>query len=199
MTKVKVNFGDVQDFDALPEGVYEAVIEKIEYREPKEAGKAPYLNVEYTVQDEEYQGRKVWEVLSWSPKALFRMRDFFRAAGFEDDEYDLEIDEESNLLLEPDLTGESVELTIENEIYNKKEVNRVVAIEFLSTPEAPAEPVKAKAPKATKATKATAVEDEDDAAPEEEEEQEEAPKKTQRTFRPTTSGAKKAPTRRTFR
>lgn len=135
MGTVKVNFADVEDFDAVPEGVYHAEITKVEYREPREKGKAPYLNVEYTIDDpEEFIGRKVWEVLSWAPKALFRMRDFFRAAGFEDDEYDLEVDEDTKLLTSPDLTEEGVTVTIENEIYDKKERNRVASVEFDNPP-----------------------------------------------------------------
>lgn len=184
MSRIKVNFGDVEGFDALPEGTYTATIEKIEYRPAKEAGKSPYLNVEYTVSEpEEFAGRKVWEVLSWAPKALFRMRDFFRAAGFEDDEYDLDVDEESGLLLDPDLSGEAVEVTIENEIYNKKEVNRVVAVEFLN-PTGPEE------------DEGTEDEEEDT---EDEEEEAPAKKAPAKTFRPTTTGAKKPPAKRTFR
>lgn len=177
MGKVKVNFADIQDFEALPEGVYSAVIEKVEYREPKEKGKAPYLNVEYTVSEGEFDGRKLWEVLSWAPKALFRMRDFFLAFGFEDGAYELDIDDESNLLMDPDLAGYAVELTVENEIYNKKEVNRVVAMEVLSEekPEAPpvaddeAEEPEEEAPKTKKA----------------------APVAKKGVFRPTTTGVKK--------
>jgi hypothetical protein len=191
VSRIKVNFGDVEGFDALPEGVYTATVEKIEYRPAKEAGKSPYLNVEYTVSEpEEFAGRKVWEVLSWAPKALFRMRDFFRAAGFEDDEYDLDVDEESGLLLDPDLAGEAVEVTIENEIYNKKEVNRVVAVEFLN-PSGPEEDEE--------------EEEETDEEGDGEDDEEEAPAKkapakpAAKTFRPTTTGAKKPPAKRTFR
>lgn len=188
MPKVKVNFADIEDFEALPEGVYSAVIEKVEYREPKEKGKAPYLNVEYTVSEGEFESRKLWEVLSWSPKALFRMRDFFLAFGFEDGAYELDIDDESNLLLDPDLVGYAVELTVENEIYNKKEVNRVVAMEVLSEDKPEAPPV---------ADEAEAEE----VAEEEEEPEADEPKKTvakkaapparKGTFRPTTTGVKK--------
>lgn len=238
MGKVKVNFGDVQEMGAVPEDTYEAVIEKIEYREAKEKGKFPYLNVEYTITEGEFEGRKVWEILSWSPKALFRMRDFFAAAGYEDEEYDLDVDEDSNILLEPDLTGEAVVLTVENEIYEKKERNRVIATEFVTPPgsgeeeeeEEPA-PKKKAAAKPAKTSKKAAVEEEDDDEEEEdddtdeeesddddedeEDEEEEAPVKAKtsakastktsstkagtKSFRPTTTGAKKAGAKRTFR
>lgn len=208
MPRVKVNFADVQDFEALPEGVYEAIVEKIEYREPKEQGKYPYLNVEYTITDEEFAGRKVWEVLTWNPKGLFRMRDFFAAFGYEQEDNDLDIDDESNLLIDPDFTGEAVELTIENEIYNKKEQNRVVAMEVLNPPgegtddeeeedEAPTPPKKTK-----KAPEPEEEEEDDEEEDDEEEEEAPPPKKKapvktaapeKRKFRPTTTG------KRTFR
>jgi hypothetical protein len=54
-------------FDPLPVGWYDGVITKIEVRDGK---KASYLSVEVTVHDEEYQGRKVWGMSSFSEKAL---------------------------------------------------------------------------------------------------------------------------------
>lgn len=51
-------------FAPLPAGTYSVVVVKAEMREPKETGggksTAPYLNVEFDVLDEAYQGRKVW-------------------------------------------------------------------------------------------------------------------------------------------
>lgn len=143
MAKIKVDFSKAESFDTLPEGTYDAVIEKIEYREPTNPNaKAPYLNVEYTIAGGEFDGRKVWEVLSFSPKGLFRMKDFFAAFGIDQDEAELDVDEDSNLLLDPDLADTPVTLTLEVEPHYDKAkarkgetVNRVSSVEPVDGPE----------------------------------------------------------------
>lgn len=54
--------------ELIPEGDYNAVITNVEVRS---GGKGPYLNIEATIHDEEYRGRKVWRNSSFSEKALY--------------------------------------------------------------------------------------------------------------------------------
>lgn len=64
LMKAEVSSGG---FEPLPVGWYNGVITKVEV---KDGPKAAYLNVEVTVHDEEYQGRKVWGMTSFSDKAV---------------------------------------------------------------------------------------------------------------------------------
>lgn len=64
LMKAEVSSGG---FDPLPVGWYNGVITKVEVRPGQ---KGAYLNIEVTVHDEEYQGRKVWGMSSFSDKAL---------------------------------------------------------------------------------------------------------------------------------
>ncbi len=52
----------------VPLGWYDGVITDIEVRQ---GPKGAYLNIEVTIHDEEYAGRKVWRNSSFSEKALF--------------------------------------------------------------------------------------------------------------------------------
>lgn len=54
-------------YDLLPIGGYSGVITGCEVRK---GAKGPYLNVEVTVHDEGYRGRKVWRIASFSEAAL---------------------------------------------------------------------------------------------------------------------------------
>lgn len=58
---------DSINYDPLPNGNYNGVITKVEVRN---GAKAVYLNVEVTIHDEEYKGRKIWGISSFSEKAL---------------------------------------------------------------------------------------------------------------------------------
>ena len=54
MSTMKINFADVEgSFEALPEGAYPVVIEKVERRESK-SSEHDYLNWELTVTDGEH-------------------------------------------------------------------------------------------------------------------------------------------------
>jgi hypothetical protein len=81
MSPFKVDFSDVQEFDAMPAGVYEAVVTTI--RESEEEGRSgyPYSIVEMTVKEGEFENRKLWLNLSHSPKAAFKVKEFLLSVG----------------------------------------------------------------------------------------------------------------------
>lgn len=57
------------NFDTpIPVGTYNGVITDATVRQ---GAKGPYINVEVTVHDDEYVGRKVWRIASFSEKALY--------------------------------------------------------------------------------------------------------------------------------
>lgn len=65
----KVNFSNVSDLKPIPPGEYEAALS--EFTEVKmSSNNLPMVTLTFVLQDEEYQGRKVWTNLSLAPEAL---------------------------------------------------------------------------------------------------------------------------------
>lgn len=63
------NDAPLTEFGALPDGEYTAMITAVEQRDTK-AGDGSYLNLELTVLEGEFAGRKVWDVLNlWNQSA----------------------------------------------------------------------------------------------------------------------------------
>lgn len=135
MGSMNINFADVEDsFQVMPEGLYPVVVEKVEIRESKSSDN-PYLNWELTITDGEHEGRKLWQITSLSPKALFRLKDQFLALGvIEGDEEDFPIEwdddisitpEAGPLLIEPEVTGMAATAVVTIDAYQGKDRNRV--------------------------------------------------------------------------
>lgn len=115
--RIPLDFSAVEDFEALDGGVYSAVLEQMFWHEQKEGQKADQIEVKYTItEDDESKGTKLSQYLSFSPKALFRMRDFFEVFDADIDEIVLDdVDEGKALILEPDLSGTPVEIKVTKE------------------------------------------------------------------------------------
>lgn len=136
MPRITVDFSDVQEFEVLPKGEYGGVIAKAEWREPQDADKYPYINLEFDVKEavnvsEEVDlgnGRKLWAILSTSPKALWRMKQVFENLGIYMEELDIDVDDESNAVLSPELVGLPCHLTVSKRVYEGREQNQVDAI-----------------------------------------------------------------------
>lgn len=105
MARVTIDFSDVQDFDVMEEGEYPVVIDKAEFRPAREEGKFAYINLEMSVMEEKYKGRKLWMILSFSPKALWRMKDVFENLGVYNDSVEVDYDEDTMLVVDPELAG----------------------------------------------------------------------------------------------
>lgn len=195
MPTIAVNLGNVEAFESLPFGKYLGEIEKVTYKEPREAGKFAQLQVTYLVIDGEHTGRKQSEWLSLSPKAAFRLKRYFNRFGLGDTE-NFDVDDDTDELLEPDLAGFRV-------IFEVKPDGDRIRTELVSVEdEAPApQPIvrRPAAPAAPKPVPAKA-EAEADEELEEIEEAEEAPAPPARPARPApVAPARQAPQRRTLR
>lgn len=82
----KVNFGDVddaQDFSPAPAGKYPMVVDSIEVRESSGGDEQWALTL--LIADGEFEGRKVWDNLTFSPKGVNRVKIAYKAAGYETD------------------------------------------------------------------------------------------------------------------
>jgi hypothetical protein len=128
VARVTVDFSDVQEFEALEKGEYPVLIEKAEYREPQTDDKYPYINLELTVIEGEAKGRKLWMILSFSPKALWRMKDVFENLGLYEDEVEVDYDEETMLVTEPELAGLPALAVVSQRTYEGRTQNQVDAL-----------------------------------------------------------------------
>jgi len=81
MPLINVDLTNIPDPESLPEGQYLCRIEKIEEKTSKAGNK--YLDVSYNVEEPaEYNGRKIlFDNLTLTEKALWRVRDWVNAAG----------------------------------------------------------------------------------------------------------------------
>jgi hypothetical protein len=80
-----VDFTDVevQEFELLPRGQYLVEVTSSEERAGTEF---PYLNLEMTVLEGDYADRKVWDSMSYSPKALWKLKSFLLQAGYSEED-----------------------------------------------------------------------------------------------------------------
>lgn len=83
---VTLNFADTGDIEygAIPSGKYHAKITGGEMREAGPNSKNPgsqYVNWEFTIQQGEFESRKVWTNTSLLPQALFGLKALLLASG----------------------------------------------------------------------------------------------------------------------
>lgn len=129
MPQFKINFDEIPD-NVVPEGDVDATITAIELRTSK--ANKPYLNWEFTVSDGDYQNSKIWMITSLAENALFRLKQIAEQLGFEG-QFDLEIDEETNKVVYPDLEGTAVTLEIYHEEYEGRKTARIAKIKDYHT------------------------------------------------------------------
>jgi hypothetical protein len=133
--KVPVDFSEVQDFEPLEKGEYACMIEEIIYVEPQTEDKYPYLNVTLTVtEDGEYQNRKLWKVWSLSPKALFRMKQDLENLGVDVDDLEIDYDEDTMKVMEPDLDGYPCMVAVSQRPYEGRMTNQVDTLTAIDSP-----------------------------------------------------------------
>lgn len=150
MTRVSVDFSEVESFEAIPKGEYDVVISGAEYRVAQEEGKYDYINLELTItEDGEFENRKLWTILSFSPKSLFKMRDTFENLGIYEEGAELEIDyddeAEPMVVTEPELVGLPAVAVVSLAKYQGRDTNQVDALVTQEGASAKAEPGSKKA------------------------------------------------------
>ena len=159
MPKVTVDFSDVQEIEPLEKGEYEAIIEKATYVEPVSDDKYPYINVELTLTDPPGEASKAWVIWSLSPKALFRMKQDFENLGLPGDEIEIDYDEDTMLVTEPELEGmPCIVVCNKPRVYEGRPQTDVVALIASDTPASGTKkaPTRGRAKAATGAKKAPA-------------------------------------------
>lgn len=112
---VRVNFKDVEVRAKIPDGQYRAAVAEIT---SEDGTQAKYLKWVWEIQDEQFQGRKVFYNTSLAPQALWNLRNLLETLGVEtpDAETDLDLDS---------FVGLEAILRIENEVWEGKERPKV--------------------------------------------------------------------------
>lgn len=120
---VHVDLSDVSnEFEVLPEGVYNATLVDAEVIERDDPDKFAYIKWEYKLTD---KAGKAWNNTSLKPNALWKLRETLEALG-EDPEA---LDDEEGFDLDPtDYIGEDVKLHLTIGSYRGKEKNEVEAV-----------------------------------------------------------------------
>jgi len=206
--QIPVNLGDVALFESIPVGTYLGQIDKMVYQEAKEAGKFASVRVTYAViEDGPELGRKQSEFLSFSPKALWRMKRWFAKFGLADLPT-FDVDEATLDILEPDLIG--IQVIFKQSMDGERSRTELISVDDDTVDTAPApapklapKPAAKPAPLARRAPAPAPIEAEAEEEEPAEEEAEEAPAPTpapRRVAAPAAAvAARPVPQRRTLR
>lgn len=81
MPEVPVDLTQTQNDDAIPEGEYLVQVDKCDLADSKRTPGNKNLKVEMTIQEGEHHGRKLFDDISLSQKALWRVTRFVNACG----------------------------------------------------------------------------------------------------------------------
>jgi hypothetical protein len=128
MPTIHLDFSGIEEFEPLPKGVYPVVIESVELRESTQTPDSYYLNWTLIVTDGEYEGRKIWYTNGLTEKSMYYLHEQFldlAVIGEEDTELDLEIDEDTNFLISPEVAGIGCLADVGTQVRNGKLQNAV--------------------------------------------------------------------------
>lgn len=194
MPNIPLDFSNVEAYDNLPLGRYMGSIDKLELRPASDPSKFDQIMATYLVIDGELTGRKSSEFLSLSPRAAFRLKKWFDKFGLAEIQ-GLDFDDESNLLVDPDLVGVNIEFRVyeDAKLYQGEKQIRTELLEVFDEEPAPAPTPRAKPASRKPAPAPEPVEEEEQ---EEEEEAEPAAAPAPRRFAPRTKPAAAGPARR---
>lgn len=204
MRTVAVNLQDVQAFESLPIGKYYGEIVKLVEKPPSAAGKFAQLQCTYLVIDGDFINRQQSEWLSFSPKALFRMKRWFNKFGLGDIP-DLGFDEDTDELIDPDLVGLKVVFAVTQDRRDPDRLNTDLVeveeeVEEAAPPPPPPAPVRvARRPAPAAAPEPEPEADEVEVEAEEVEEAPAAPVRPRRPASPVRAAAQPVAARRTLR
>lgn len=128
MPKIKMNLDEVGNgFTPIPAGTYEAYVYEVEAK-TFNSGNSGY-KVTFNIADGPYKGRKIFDNLVITPKAYWKLGQFWRAMTGDTGEVEMDTDKF------PEFVGTRVELEvkIEKQTYNneERENNVVKGMNFL--------------------------------------------------------------------
>jgi hypothetical protein len=155
MGQVTVDFSAVPEYEPLPSGTYQVVIDHVELRTGKDSGQ-PYLNFDLVVSEEgEFEGRHLFTTGSLAEKSLWHTKAVMKSLGVlpEDEIMNLEVDDESGFVLEPEMSGLPAIAEVVLGTYQGRKQNNVT--DLRGPDEEPEPEVRAPTPKVPAAKTAT--------------------------------------------
>lgn len=130
MGGLHINFAEVEStFEALPEDVYEVIVEDATVRESNSSDN-DYINWVFKVTEGDHEDRLIFIGTSFSPNALFGLKNVLVAIGAieEDDEVDVEWDDavditprEGPQVTNPDVLGLPARIQTVNSMWDNRE------------------------------------------------------------------------------
>lgn len=125
MPRFNFNFDDIPD-NVPPEGEAEVVVEKVELKFGKDSGQ-PYLNWEFKITEGDYTNNKIWLITSLAENGLWRLKQLAEEMGFAG-EFELEIDDETNLVIFPPFEGTALTVNLHHEEYQGRKQARISSV-----------------------------------------------------------------------
>lgn len=116
MARVNLDFSNVQSRDPLPEGVYDVTISKVDMTTSKTSGN-PMLKVEFNVNTEGYENRKLWGNYVLTEAAMWKVQELFSSLGLDCDAIvDIDTDDLIGMTCQAKVAQREYEGNIQNEI-----------------------------------------------------------------------------------
>lgn len=115
MPKLRVNFADARDFEALPAGTYDVVVEETEIIE---GNKGPYVKWSLTVETGEHANRKLFMNTSTAAPGIIRMvlRAFGEDISDDVEEFDFDPDDYLGKHATARVTQRTYEQRLQNDV-----------------------------------------------------------------------------------
>lgn len=114
-----------KDFAPLPVGDYNCFVFSLEGRESSTGN--PMIEVELKIATGEYEGRRQWTYLVLTPKAFWKVEEFFNAVSYDLDNLPDKVDtpEEVVAHIREDVIGEKVTITVNHREYQGEKRDNV--------------------------------------------------------------------------
>jgi len=124
MPQLQIDFSSVEDFAAIPEGSYAVTVDHVEMKTSNDTGN-PYLGWDLIVSDGENAGRHLFMNTGLTEKSLWRLKALLQNLGVLEDQMTFDVDEDSNYVISPELSGLPAIAIVSTSVYKGKLQNNV--------------------------------------------------------------------------
>jgi hypothetical protein len=121
---IQLDFSDIPSNEPVPAGRYPVIVDRVECRDSKSSD-SQYLNWELKVTEGEFINRRLFMMTSLSRKALWRLRAVLTNLDAYEEKLELDVDEDSGAVLQPELVGLQGVAVVKMETYQGEERSRV--------------------------------------------------------------------------